>query len=494
MDMTMTHVGVADLVASDPSKHVNYTFGMVLGVDDFNQEFAWLSERDRWLARDLLGYGTVWGLAVSTEPDPADTSDPTKRARVTVDRGVGLTPRGELVCVPAMQCAYLAPWLRTHADEVRGVLASDGDLSLYVVLCYRERKTDNVPIPGEPCRSEDDLMAPSRLQDDFSLELRVAPPPQCEEDAVRDFVAWLRAVPIASPGSSLAAFEAEIRAAALPAPGSPPIGSPPIGSPPIGSPPIGSPPAQGAQPCAAMLHPPIGVAIPPDAVTEYLRAAFRIWATEIRPRWRLDLGCGAACEPQPDAGCLLLAELVVPITWEVGPTQSTPIPGDPPFDVREDRRPFVLSERVLQEWLLSGGGGEPLTGSPPDTGSPPVGSPPFGGPTVIAAARVSAGGDVTTQPYFTSGGLTVTKVGPVHGAYALALGPQPIPAHVAITATAVRTNDTKARNALVAEVVFDKELLGAVSPDLDGPFVYIRDADNESADTDFMVVLTQVVP
>jgi len=31
---------------ADPSKHVNYTFGMLLGVDDFKQEFAYLSGRD----------------------------------------------------------------------------------------------------------------------------------------------------------------------------------------------------------------------------------------------------------------------------------------------------------------------------------------------------------------------------------------------------------------------------------------------------------------
>ena len=49
----------------DPSKHVNYTLGMLLGVDDFNQEFAYLSGRDKWMARDLDGYGTLCGLKVS---------------------------------------------------------------------------------------------------------------------------------------------------------------------------------------------------------------------------------------------------------------------------------------------------------------------------------------------------------------------------------------------------------------------------------------------
>ncbi len=40
----------AGAAALDPTKHVNYTLGMVLGVDDFTQEFAYLSHRDRRLA------------------------------------------------------------------------------------------------------------------------------------------------------------------------------------------------------------------------------------------------------------------------------------------------------------------------------------------------------------------------------------------------------------------------------------------------------------
>jgi hypothetical protein len=84
--------------AADPTKHVNYVLGMVLGVDDFNQEFAYLSERDRWLARDLLGYGTAWGLAVTSGLG-------TRGPEVRVSPGVALTPRGHLVRVTPAQCA-----------------------------------------------------------------------------------------------------------------------------------------------------------------------------------------------------------------------------------------------------------------------------------------------------------------------------------------------------------------------------------------------------
>ena len=35
--------------AQDPTKHVNYVLGMVLGVDDLTQEFGYLSQRDQWI-------------------------------------------------------------------------------------------------------------------------------------------------------------------------------------------------------------------------------------------------------------------------------------------------------------------------------------------------------------------------------------------------------------------------------------------------------------
>ena len=95
----------------DPTKHVNYNVGMVLGVDDFTQEFAYLSGRDQWMARDLIGYGTVRGLKVATEIDSV------KGPRVIVDPGVAVSPSGQMICVPTAQCAYLKDWVAEHPAE-----------------------------------------------------------------------------------------------------------------------------------------------------------------------------------------------------------------------------------------------------------------------------------------------------------------------------------------------------------------------------------------
>ena len=201
----MTETAALSRVPLDVSKHVKFTLGMVLGVDDFDQEFAYLSARDRWLGRDLHGYGTVSGLALSIETDPQ------RGPRINVAPGTALTPCGHLVCVSPAQCAYLNEWLAANREQVQTALAArpqlsppGGTLPLYVVLCYADCPTDDLPIPGEPCRTEDSLTAPSRLRDDFRLELRTMRPRQDEEDAVRDLVRWLRLIPVVSgPGPPL---------------------------------------------------------------------------------------------------------------------------------------------------------------------------------------------------------------------------------------------------------------------------------------------------
>src|SRR4051794_9806415 len=101
----------------DPRKHVNYTLGMVLGVDDFRQEHAFLSGRDKWLARDLIGYGTECGLRVSIE---AQASGP----RVVVAPGVAITPRGQKVAVSPAQCASLNDWIAAHPELTNGLIGS----------------------------------------------------------------------------------------------------------------------------------------------------------------------------------------------------------------------------------------------------------------------------------------------------------------------------------------------------------------------------------
>lgn len=318
----------------DPSKRVNYTLGMMLGVDDFNQEFAYLSGRDHWIARDALGYGTLCGLRVSLE---ATTDGP----KISVTSGTALSPRGQLIRVCPAQCALLNAWLSANEAEVQKVLSSPlaSSIKLYLVLCYRDCPVDLVPIAGEPCRSADDLMAPSRRVDDFRLDLRTTPPAQLEEDAVREFVDWMNQIEITDdPGTftTLADFEAALRSALVV---------------------VGSPPDPGM--IFQFGSPLAGIRIHPSDLCPYMSAAFRIWVTEIRPLFHgapPSAGCpcgGDSGSPSPPLDeCLLLAEVDVPLVNVGG--QNWQVDDVDPVIIDESRRPVLLHTRMLQEWLLCG--------------------------------------------------------------------------------------------------------------------------------------------
>jgi hypothetical protein len=319
-----------EATAPDPTKHVNYTLGMILGVDDFNQEFAWLSGRDRWLARDAIGYGTLSGLQV--------TADGTaKGPRLTVTSGSALTPRGQLVCVKPAQCAYLNDWLAANKEHIPGLLGSPlaATLPLYLTLCYRDCPTDPMPIPGEPCRSEDELLQPSRRVDDFSLELRTAPPNQQEEDALVEFVRWLRAAQVGGPGpyTTVDQFVFALRGAVQT------VSSPPGTHFNFGS-------------------PLVALRLDPDRAGEYWHAAFRVWIEEIRPLVHSVCAGGCGCCADHPAGpadpdeCLLLARVDVPVVsagggeWRVDDTKNV--------SIDESCRPLLVHLRLLQEWLAAG--------------------------------------------------------------------------------------------------------------------------------------------
>jgi hypothetical protein len=329
-------VKTATVAEPDPAKHVNYNLGMVLGVDDFTQEFAYLSERDQWMARDLIGYGTARGLKIGIE-------DSDKGPRVVVEAGVAVSPRGQMICVPSAQCAYLKDSLASRSGEIQERFGSplSGTVDMYVVLCYRDCPTDDVPIAGEPCRSEDELTAPSRLTDDFCLELRFNQPNQREEKAVRKYVEWLRrieisdAVPVSTP---LEQFLDAIRAEAWEwlSPSSPPA-SPPYAIMP------GSPPA--------FLH--IRLA---DAC-KYLHAALLLWVTELRPKWIARWhGCAPthfAVDDKTEEDCVMLAKLTVPIAL-VSPGVWTVADRPAVVEKDESERPYLIHLRMLQEWILCG--------------------------------------------------------------------------------------------------------------------------------------------
>jgi hypothetical protein len=444
---------VPDRARTDPAKHVNYLYGMVLGVDDFTQEFAYLSGRDRWAVRDLAGYGTISGLRVRYEPGQEGGE---RQPRLTVTAGVAASPSGQLICAAPAQCANLEPWLKANREAVVARLlgesppggsppdgspptpgALDGPLELYVVLCYADCPTDRLPVPGEPCRTEDELLQPSRLRDDFLLELRFDPPDQAEELAVRRFAGWLRQVPVVE--GAVTEVE-ELLDAAREAAGMVDASPPGPGSPP------GSPSAVET-PCPPLerfmdLPPPPALAIPRERVVEFLRAAFRLWTTELLPCWRAAAcraGCGDGSAPEDD--CVLLAQVTVDVLHD--PAEDRLLVGPLGAAVRERWRPYLVDLRLLQEWALgaAGEGWWPAPASPPGP-TARVG----GGPVVVAAGRFDGAGNTPGPPFFAWGGLQAVPRAGATGVYDLRfddLDPT-APASYVVTGTPLTTESAKA--------------------------------------------------
>lgn len=331
----------------DPTKHVNFVEGMVLGVDDFTQEFAYHQDRDRSLARDLIGYGTVSGLRLFQRGTTANVE-------LGVTPGEALTPCGDLVRVCSDQCASLNDWLTRAAEAGRPVeeqLATHLELlgspperwvRLQVVLRYHDCETDPVGILGEPCRSDAESVAASRRKDSFRLELRFQPSRQREELAIRDVVQWLRGIPVitetpSDPGSTVAEVLAALRASATE---------------------WTSPPAPASPPSDFLLgSPPAFLAIPRTQAGEYWREVFRVWVTELRPLWQLRCGgCGETCScntptPAADPGgapepWLWLGEVRIPLN------NSNQVRDAALIEIDDRQRPYVLHLRLIQEWML----------------------------------------------------------------------------------------------------------------------------------------------
>jgi hypothetical protein len=309
----------------DSGKRVNYSFGLVLGVDEFRQEQYHLLAKFQRHNRQLHGFGTVWGLKVNvpTAPTPADLE-------VQVEPGFAISPGGHEICVPARMCTKLNAWLGRNATALSQLFGTPPfPLSLCVLLCYRECETDDVPIPGEPCRSDDDVLAPSRIADSFELKLAVddvpssppvgvselltlCQPPSLTRRAEEAFGVFLRNVEVSGGGTM---SDDDLRAEVLRLADPNSLNS-------------GWPGNSGVM----------------NIAPEQVELIVRTWAVEVLPRLQATVP-NAPCGPDESARCLLLARLS--LTWDG--TAATAV------TVAESGRPILLSTRAEQEWLSGGG-------------------------------------------------------------------------------------------------------------------------------------------
>ena len=176
-----------DTAPLKPNKRVNYTFGMVLGADEFRQE----QEHNAWIGRNsnllLHGSGTVCGLRVTTHALPGDIE-------IRISPGYAISPRGKWIWVERELCARLGEWLARNAATLSPPLT--GRQTIYVNVCYDECETDLVPIAGQPCADEEDTRAASRILETARAEFSWTPPSPDVERQFRAFGEIFRKVEI----------------------------------------------------------------------------------------------------------------------------------------------------------------------------------------------------------------------------------------------------------------------------------------------------------
>jgi len=332
MCTTTFQTATPNLQKLDPLKRVNYTFGLVLGVEEFLQTDTYFLAKHHLENRLLHGYGTACGLDVVAQSSP--------QLEVQVTPGWAINPKGQEIRVPQLMCVKVNDWLQANLVGLQELFpgGAPAELSLCVVLCYRECKTDVVPIPGEPCQTQASPMAPSRIADSFELMLCLnadgsppitsppGSPPQgssgirefspseadVERGAIRALVRLLSEIQVSANGPFLTLDELKQLVRGLVEP----VGSPPVSSPPWG--------------------PPYYVSAADSS--EFMRAAFRTWITEARPQLNVSQGVGPCCPPKEK--CVLLSEATIALNSSWSATGIT---------LDDARRPFLVPTALLQE-------------------------------------------------------------------------------------------------------------------------------------------------
>lgn len=319
-----------------PGLRVNYANGMILGLGEFLQEQQYFLQKDYLHERALHGFGTVYGLQVTTERTPHVAHEYT----ITVARGMAIDQWGREVVVRSAQCARLGAWLaaqeQTHANTIAANMGPSGEFTIYVVLSYDQCDDDLVPLPGQPCSSSAQTMVASRIRDAWNIDLRWIPPAMPEWDTDRRLARLLSSVKIVPGLDPALSSEKEITCAVRKLPSD--VGAGPDDLWPLvdwlSSPPC-SPPAPGVW------------RLPAETAADALDRIFTVWVTEVRPQLAPDL-------TQPPAGsdaAILLASITFTLEQVSSPPSADTAIAT--CDSPDDRgRPYVLHTRLIQELRL----------------------------------------------------------------------------------------------------------------------------------------------
>lgn len=125
-------------------ERVNFSYGMVLGANDFEEEQNYFVDKHRRHNQLLHGAGIVYGLNVTVDSDDPGT--------IRIEPGLALDCLGHEICVP----------------EVVELQLPASRESIYLSVKYAERKIKPIPVPTGPSEPENAMQA-SRIEEGFEF-------------------------------------------------------------------------------------------------------------------------------------------------------------------------------------------------------------------------------------------------------------------------------------------------------------------------------------
>ena len=151
--------------AAAPYTSLNYHFGMLLGVTDFETEQTYhrakLRQHNAW----LHGAGAIWGLGVSLD---------IARGEVKVEPGLAVDGAGRELHLEAEACLNVPAWYNAHSADAGFTVtetAAQIQFDAHVVARFKACLTRQVPALTEPCDGSGSSTAYSRVYETVELLL-----------------------------------------------------------------------------------------------------------------------------------------------------------------------------------------------------------------------------------------------------------------------------------------------------------------------------------
>ena len=154
-----------ELLPLSPFYALNYHFGMLLGVEDFDTEQAYHRAKMRlhnaWLHRE----GVIWGLDVRLDLE---------RGEIRVLPGLALDAAGHELYLAADACLNLAAWYEANQEQPGFTFTRNNgtvQFDAHVAIRFKACLTRQVPALMEPCDGGGQDTAYSRVFETIDIHL-----------------------------------------------------------------------------------------------------------------------------------------------------------------------------------------------------------------------------------------------------------------------------------------------------------------------------------